>query len=476
MTAPPLWRALAFEAETFGAELFALCRAVPLLDHLLCRLDEMHDPILVEDRVLRDYQRDLAVQGYFEIALPLTGAALRSGRSVILAEKTTFFGVQGRRDLLLAAARVGFAFPLCAVVLPLHRTVVTIQGTHWNVDRVAAQRALAVFEAAGADWSDTLAPHALETVIVTGDANYAHHLWNQLGALDALLAQCARVRVLATHQPIAPIADIFADHPGLTVQAVPESALPRLDPLRVQPFAPGGKIVVRAVRERILPIAARHATRGVRHFLAQAEAQGLQLIWLSVRALGRTATNQSDALLALGDMLLRDGRFGIVLDGYSRPHDDAGNPDYDRAAMLAALPREQALGYQLIAGLAARHGPAVATRIFLGIGCDLLDSIHLAAHCRAYFAHHGTLQHKIGYFTKVPGMVHSNPNILGADPAGGHRHVTEDPGVIEYVDAALVDDVPGADGALAPNNAYRFNDIPAVVTAFADFLTRQGIR
>jgi hypothetical protein len=305
--------------------------------------------------------------------------------------------------------------------------------------------------------------------------NYAHHVWNQLGALEAVLARCARVTVLATHQPIAPLTAIFDNHPGLAVTAVVPRDLPNLDPRRVLPFAAGGKVVSRTVRDRIRRVADQRASRGVREFLAR--TQSVPLIWLSVRLRDRTATNMLDALIAIGEALLREDNAGLVIDGFSRPNDYATNRGYDRAANERTIAQEQAFAHALVAQLAARLGASVAERIFMGIGCDLLDSIHLAAHCRAYFAHHGTLQHKIGYFTKVPGLVHSNPAILATDRAGTHLHVIEDPGVVEYIDTTLVADAPGPTGQpMQPFNNYRFTDIPRLVAVLRDFLARQEIR
>ncbi len=393
----------------------------------------------------------------------------------MLPDKRVLFGVQGRRDLLIAAARVGFTHPLCSVVLPLHRTVVNLRGPAWNVDAAAAQQALATFDAFGTDWSE---PPAADTMraVVTGDDNYAHHIWNQLGALETLLSYGNALTVLATHQPIAPIAEIFADHPGLTVKPIAPEALPALDPRRVMPFPAGGKIVRRSVRDRIQAIAARRASEPVRNFIASARARGLALIWITVRVYGRTAINLFDALLALGEMLLREPHFGLVIDGYSRPNDLVGNSDYPHATLGPTVAHEQKLARTLIGELGRRAGAGVADRIFDGVGLDLLDSIHLAAQCRAYFAHHGTLQHKIGYFTTVPGMVHANPGILASDPAGAQLHVIEDPGAIEYINPALIADMVMAGGTrLGPNNAYRFKNLPALTTAFREFLARKGV-
>ena len=476
MTVPAFWRLLHFAPESFGPELFALCRAVPALDHLLCRLDHIHDPTYPEDRVLRYYQRDLALHGGFVLRLPDTDLALRSGRSVMLPDKSVFFAVRGRPDLLLAAARVGFTLALCAVVLPAQRVVITLKGTRWNIDTTAAERALALFRAAGLDLAERDPPDDLERAAVTGDANYAHHLWNQLGALEALLCRRETLTLLATHQPIASLSEIFADRPGLTVRTIRPDDLPALDPRRILPFGVGGKVVLRSVRERILRVAERHASGTVRDFIACAQESSFVPIWLTVRVQGRTAANLFDALLALVESLLRRDGFAIVLDGFSRPNDYGSNRDYNRIGVEGTVAREQAFVHALLGEVANRAGASAGARIFNGVGCDLLDSIHLAAHCRAYFAHHGTLQHKIGYFTKVPGMAHANPGILATDQASGHRHVIEDPGIVEYIDPALVEDVvPKGGSRQDPNNSYRFRNIPALVATFHDFLTRQGV-
>jgi hypothetical protein len=470
--AGPAWRVLAFSPESFDRELFALARQVPLLDHLLCRLDERHDPFLKEDRVLRNHHRDLMAHGGFTIRLPQAGATLRSGRAVMLEDKTVFYGVQGRPDLLLAEARVGYGHPLSAVVLPRQRVVLTIRGHRWNADVAAAQRALALFAAAGVD---PCAPaDGLPRVLVTGDVNYAHHVWNQLGALAAVLEQGAPVRVLATHQPIAPIAEIFDDHPGLSVTPVALAALPRLDPGRVLPVAAGGLVVRSSVRARIGRVAERHASPAVLGFLARSRPRAL--IWLGIRQGNRTAVNLFDALAALALSLLREARFGLVLDGFSLPNDAADNPNYDRTLIDPAIGQEQMFAERLLAHLVVRLGAAVAERVFVGIGGGLLDSIHLAAQCRAYFAHHGTLQHRLGYFTTVPGQVHSNPAILAGKHAAAQRYAIEDPGAIDYIPAGLVADWP-APGAppFDSNNTYRFVDIPALVSGFRAFLARHGI-
>ena len=460
------WQVLPFNVTRFDDEMFALCRAVPYLDHLLCWIEDAHFPILEEDRVLRNFHAELARAGSFEIRLPGTGMALRSERSVMLEDKTTFFSVQGRPDLVLAASRVGFGQPLTSVLLPAQRVVVNIHGEHWNVGATQAARAVALLNAHPPGTASPL------PLLVTGDVNYAHHLWNQLGGLDAVLAHERPTEVAVTHQPIAPLAEIFADRPWLRVRPLAAGKLPRLDPRRVLPFPAGGKVVVAAVRDRILRIAEQRRPDAAQCFLA--ETEGLRRIWLTVRVDSRSALNLLDALTAICESLLTEGGFAVVLDGYSRPDDYAANEDYDKMLVERSIAHERAFADMLCRTLVARIGAPVLQRVHVGIGCNLLESVYLASHCHAYFAHHGTLQHKIGYFTRVPGMVHANPGILATDRAATHRHVMQEPGVIEYIDSSAVDAVlaPGCQDTLDHANSYRFNDIPLLVSKVRAFIAR----
>jgi hypothetical protein len=180
-------------------------------------------------------------------------------------------------------------------------------------------------------------------------------------------------------------------------------------------------------------------------------------------------------LAAIIEALLAEGGFAFVLDGFSRPNDYTSNEDYPKAAIEHTIAQESAVVAALLTRLRQRAGGRVLDRVHPAIGLDLLTSIHLAANCHAYFAHHGTLQHKLGYFTRVPGLVHSNPAILAIDRAGTHRHVTEDIGVVEYIDGAMVQDIAGVHRGLHPSNNYRFTDIPRLVSVFRDFIGRHAL-
>lgn len=473
----PAWRSLPFDAAGFGRGHYALCRAVPRLDHLLGWLEE-NTAAVQGDAEVRNWQRAIAGQGWFEIALP-GGVRLRSGRAVMLEDKAAFFGVQGRPDLMLAANMPGEGHPLTAVALPRHRIVLPVRAGRWAASAGQAERAVALFEARRPEcWADALGDDRPAPLLVTGEGNYAHHIWNQLGALGALLEGGGAFGVAATHQPIAPIADIFADlfaaRGGAPARAIPPAALPKLDPLRILPFPAGGRMVMAGARDRIARLAQERAGPEARAFALRMQAAGRRIVWLTLR-LQRTATNQMEALAALASALLADG-FAVVFDGYSLPHDFAANADYHPSLVRDTVREERALVEAIRARIGAAGAQAAGEATLCVVGWGLLDCLFLAGRSAAYVANHGTLQHKLGYFTKVPGLVHGNPATLQFDRASSHAHVIEDPGVVEYVDDAMVADAPPPGGAAMQEvNDYRFTDIPRLVAEFRAFLRRHGL-
>jgi hypothetical protein len=250
--------------------------------------------------------------------------------------------------------------------------------------------------------------------------------------------------------------------------------LPALDPMQSLPFPAGGTGVVAAVRDRIGRLAERQASEPARRFVERMRGQRRRPVWLSLR-LHRTALNQQEALTELACALLANGACAIVFDGYSRPHDYAANPAYDKPRVERIIAGESALVGAVLGAIGRRLGPAALEAVLPANGWDLLDSVYLARQCAAYFANHGTLQHKIGYFTRVPGLVHANPAILASDRAAAVTHVIEDPGAVEYIDPSLVADAPAPGGAaLHAENDYRFTDIPRLVATFLAFLERHG--
>jgi len=230
------------------------------------------------------------------------------------------------------------------------------------------------------------------------------------------------------------------------------------------------------VRERVRRLAAQRVSAAVRDFCARAAAEERHLIWMTVRGREKSAVNLLEALAALAEALLRRGNFGIVLDGFGVPEDFDANGDYHNSLSRSMIAREQIFTQVLCGMLRERLGDAAMAQVFQAVGGRLLDSIYIVGQCRAYFAHNGTLQHRAGYFTSVPGLVHASPGDPTHDRAANQRDVAPDGGDIVYVERTLIDEVVPRGGIPgASENPYRFNDIPKLVAAFEARLAAWGL-
>jgi hypothetical protein len=89
-----------------------------------------------------------------------------------------------------------------------------------------------------------------------------------------------------------------------------------------------------------------------------------------------------------------------------------------------------------------------------------------------YFCHHGTVQHKIGWFTPVPGVVHCNRAMLAATPAVWVAAQSEIAVPPLYLSPDIIGDADDTAGTgsefahLLRHENYTFMNIPAAVNTF----------
>jgi hypothetical protein len=189
------------------------------------------------------------------------------------------------------------------------------------------------------------------------------------------------------------------------------------------------------------------------------------MFWLSIRTRNRTADNQTDALVAISrELMLAYPTACVVLDGHSVAADFETNPSYDRPGTLAIIAADQAVADEVIGRLRADGAVGEANDVVSLVGCDILDSIGVASLADMYFCHHGTVQHKIGWLTDVPGIVHSNRRTLALQPARWVAAQVEDGVEPTYVDASLIEDEAPPAGLTEVDDSlrlecYRFVDI-----------------
>lgn len=413
--------------------------------------------------VIRGYLRGLLRDGSFTIRSPRTGAMLRSGGSLLLRDKSVWFCFPQEPDLLLAIANLGGGFPVSGLLVGAARRLIVLDPDVWAVGLPHLPRLAAVIAASG--WSP--AP-AGPPRLVLGDPNFAHHAWNQLPGLLAPFPGAAPDLVV-THEPIGRLPDILPRLRRCAIARHPVTALEGLNGTG-HCFVPVGTTrVPRQLVTLVLAHAARQARAETQALLSRLAALPGPVIWISLRTRNRTATNQAEFLGAVCQGLLEaHPGAAVLLDGHSAPADLAENGDYDRTGIAETIAGDRALAESLRAGLPAG-------RVFAAIGLPVPDSLLLAQRAAFYVCHHGTVQHKIGWFSSTPGVVHTNPRAVALDPAPWVAAQSELAVPPVYLPAAFVEAATsGAAGDPQQQSMlhedYRITDIPGAT----GFILRQA--
>jgi tetratricopeptide (TPR) repeat protein len=273
-------------------------------------------------------------------------------------------------------------------------------------------------------------------VLVSGFANYAHYMWNELPAMLEIerwtTTQISEIAVV--YEPFGPFAQTirWPDAPPIrsTSNFELQSAGKFHDKLL---FTPGSRIVTSETRERLRQVCAAHASGSV------PDDRGAFTIWISLRRMYRHATNLETLLASVIRRCEAAGlAIDIMLDGFSLPFDIAVNHRYamDYYVHHRQLVEEQARAFIAEMSPLSRH-----VRLLDTTWASLATAITLAARADFYICHHGTQQHKIGWMYDVPGLIHGNAHIAAQNPHGDWTQAQCDSPIRpEYIPAQFIGD------------------------------------
>ncbi len=392
---------------------------------------------------------------------PITGCPARVTASAIARDQKVCF-LFDEPGFGLVVSDIAGAWPIVAIVCGPD-TVIDVYDT----PRRPASDEIKMFAAlAMAGGPAELQPLTL----VVGDPNFAHNAWNQLAAIDAFANNFDYVdEVIITHEPLGPIETAFPELAGKPMQRLAPTQIAALTGTE-HLYVPAGsmRLTVSCIERLRNAASARHR----REFSALAADVGAirgPLLWASIRTRNRTATNQIELLAALsGSFLRRFPNSAIILDGHSFPDDFEANPDYAKTADEAIANRDADVAHRVIESVSGR-GIETSGRVFVASGLHIADAIELARHAAFYFCHHGTIQHKIGWFASVPGVVHSNRTVIAHEPAAWVAAQSEIAREPLYIPKDFVEDVPdsetgGVDSQAIMHDNYLFTNLDAIVS------------
>ena len=419
-------------ADTAAIGRHAADTELPALGLSVARLQELS--VQQGPTGARRYLLDLIARRSFAFAAPKTGEEVASGSSVVLSDRSVIYSFPRAPSIGVAAVRLGEGFPLSAIIDFDRRIVVSIDDPVWGFHT----RHLDMLASFRTSWTagEVTEP---KSMYVLGEQNFAHYALNQLPVVPDLMdaARSGTVALIVTHQPLGTVQSLFPEL-AWDEHLVSENDLHAMNRDGALFIGLGSSRVTAEVARRVLESGRRALGSQARRVMQETEGNWPRL-WISVRTSNRTPSNQHDLLFVLGRRFLQTYAAGcIVIDGLSLPADFESGADriYSRASFSDILEHDVGAARTLWSALnELRPGAA-----HLAVGLGILDSIVLAGIADFYFCHHGTVQHKIGWFHAKPGMIHAGTAIISHRPSDWVASKSEMALPPAYLDIGLVRD------------------------------------
>lgn len=363
----------------------------------------------------RRYQLETIQRGELRLPSPFSGQPVASVRSY-LVKGTLFYRFDDSSEFYVAAARVNRGYPLSGLFVPSANLVLRWDGVQdgrgWGAVRLEE-----LMHRRSRDHGEASEASAGRVTIVMGNSNFAHHLWNQLAALEQLLAKGVNAdppEIMMIREPLGRIDRIFPEIANWKIHRPPFT--PLQDALYVYL---GSYRISHAVRQRLLEHARTHVSFETGLLMQRIRRVDGPVFWFSVRTDAPTLLNQREVIRTICLRLLAtNARCSILFDGFSLPEDwlSVNNRAMESYSKSAEATRSE------IDAIISDLSPAVGDSQILGNigGVRLLDSIALAEMANAYFCHKGSIQHKIAWTANKPGIIHGPRRTLAHNPEVWH--------------------------------------------------------
>jgi hypothetical protein len=409
---------------------------------------------LTDDPHRTAFQLEALDQGAVEAVCPATGRLRRAAHGFLAAEnQPVFYWFPPDGDapaMLLATGREGRGWIKLYLLLPAQRTALLLADrVRWHgrdeIDELRAHL-VARHRPLRACLARTDPPRPW---VLVDNRQFAHHLWNALSGLERLASSpgpaaetgAAQPRVAGLSvcaEPWGPVEALFPELRHLPIERTPFPA-PTERAMRQHRLLlrVGGTRISEGLVERVRRVATANIDRAVQARVAELRRAHRPILWVTLRLENRTWVSQVPGLIHIGRALAAEHPgAALVIDGFSVPYGPANATDAGHVRLIA---REQQAAAEITAGLVDRL-PVLSL-----IGRPLFEAVAFARVADCYFAHHGSLQHKIGWLGDCPGLVHANRLVL-TTPMLWEAAVDVRPGQVPptYLDPTVVRDVPGA--------------------------------
>lgn len=378
---------------------------------------------------------------------PFTGARVASRHSLLANMNAIFYRFQGGNDEIfyLAIANIGSGFKKSGLYFPSHELIVTT-GDRWGLAeddvielkaRMACNFTICHRYLTNPDYRDR------KTAICFGYYHFAHHFWNELSGLSRITRKRllpAIDKFLVMREPLGPIEQLFPEISSERIQRYEDTGRIFNEIVAHNYFVikVGDESIPKRLAERVYRVALRNCHAETIARVRDAKERHHPLLWIGIRVGTRSWTDQADGMARLIHALHCEyPRLGVVFDGFSLPADTSEHPGSD-GEYADILRQENAVVKAIVDRLHDRRHSGLG--VFNIIGSSIYDANVWAHAIDVYVSPHGTIQHKVGWLARKPGVVHTNRTafedaskyiwavveagikpryIAGATPAGG---------------------------------------------------------
>jgi len=383
----------------------------PYWDEFLQSVQKLNE--FVRLRCLRHYQASLLDETTFEIVSPFSASRIQPARSALLSARVGYLFLDSARFWLLTGPlRQGH--PLASFCSELDDRIETLFPS--------ARSQIGFIRKHLPIMREFQTPPKLRSGVelVIGHMNFAHHLWNELPALDEWLSRATDRAISETmlHPTAEPFGSLKQIFPRLELAKSLQGTGDRSPDASRLSVRPGSSQISVRVRQAVNAYCSARADQSALKPVLSRLHSNWPRVWISVRTESRTADNQLEYLVELlREIFLAYPDTVCILDGFSFPISFFEDDRMTR--YRAEFSERAALTAEFISELqnctAAVLGTRTASQLCSISGLSLAEAATVGSFCDYYVCHAGTLQHKVAWLHNISGFIHLPP--MGNEPA-----------------------------------------------------------
>lgn len=377
--------------------------------------------------------------------------------------RSSVFKIFGISDGIFVLVFAGATGRVTHLILPGSDLVV------FDLDQGGAQYSIDIFNNFIKSHSTKLTnpiPTSGRVGIVDMLSNYAHQLMNYLSGVQRLVESNAILNLdeiwISGVEFFGPTENIFPEFADKIKHKLWSDIPSELERRNLEAFKINSNIFTKGLQERIRHLDSMQCPKHPK------TCTRYPLIVVTVRGRDRKCANLPEVVgTVIAGLLARHPNLGVILDGFVFPEASI----LARSNVVTALSgtnvdtlREES---DICLRIAAQLPPGVLVDNL--VGTSMLQSIFALQCADTYFAHIGTLQHKIAWFTNISGVVHGPRSELSRLETGPYSSETGLPPVLVNRDA--VSDIAVESTSNARYSDYTVDDTTDIVNKLDSILS-----